>query len=101
MVINEDTKSINVFEGLGFLCPSVADDSHWFTIGKSISNWVVHWVVEKSCKMVLVVTNIIRETVEALTHLEDTSCLAKFTPEVFRDFRNSINSDTVKTVVLD
>ena len=51
--------------------------------------------------MVLIIANVARESIEALSHLEDTRSLSKLAPEVLRDLRDSVDSDTVKTVSLN
>jgi hypothetical protein len=51
--------------------------------------------------MILVVTDVSWVAIEALSHLEDTSRLAKFSPEVLGYFWNSIDSNTVEVISLN
>lgn len=101
MVINKDTEGINILECSWLFLPSVADDSHALAVGEGVSDGVVHGVVKESRDVVLVVTNIPRESVEAFSHLEDSRSLSEFSPEVLRNLRDSVNTNTVKIVILD
>jgi hypothetical protein len=46
--------------------------------------------------MLLIVSDIVCITVKYFTHLEHTSSLSVFTPKIFWNFGNSINTDTIK-----
>jgi hypothetical protein len=51
--------------------------------------------------MVLIVTNIGVITIEALSHLEDSCSLVVLTPEILRDLWDSVDTDTIETVLLN
>ena len=55
-----------------------------------------HWVVEQSADMILVIANKVNVAVKNFTHLEDTSGLSVLAPKVFRNFRDSINTDAIE-----
>lgn len=55
-----------------------------------------HWVVEKSLNMVLVIGDEPDITIKNFTHLENTGGFGILTPEVFGDFGNRVNTDTVE-----
>jgi uncharacterized membrane protein len=101
MIVNKDTESINILEGALLFSPSLADCFHWFLVHEDVSDCVVHWVVKKTVDVVLVVTNIWVNTIEAFSHLEDSSRLAVLSPEILRYFWDCIDSDTIESVVLD
>lgn len=46
-------------------------------------------------------TNVGWVTVKVLTHLEHSRCLSVLTPEIFWNFWNSIDSNSIETVGLD
>jgi len=101
VVIDEDTKSAWVSEFLVYLINSVSDTLHGLFGSKHVLNCVVHGVVEKTGDEVLIWRDVVRITVETFTHLENTSRVSKFLPEVLCDFRNSINSNTIELIGVD
>lgn len=101
MVINENTKSVDVTEVLLILGPSVSNISHALAVHEDILDSIVHRVVEEGIDVVLVVAYIPIEAIEALTHLEDSSRLCILLPEVLGYLRDSIDADTIKVVLLN
>lgn len=101
MIINEDTKSIDVFEMLTFSIVAILNLLHVLSRTEYITDSIVHWVVKQGCKMILVWTNVSRIAIETLTHLEYTSGLAVLTPEIFWNFWNGIDTNTIKVISLD
>ncbi len=101
MIVNKYTKSINVFKVLLISIPSIWDVSHRSAIHENILNGIVHRIVKESGNIFLIVANISIISVEGFSHLENTSRLAVLSPEIFWDFRNSINTNTVKAILLD
>jgi hypothetical protein len=98
VVVNEKTKSINVLEVGLFSVVTLLEVSHVLTATKDVADGIVHRVVEKSGDGTLVRSDVSRVAVEALTHLENTSSLAKLRPEVFRNLRNGVNSKTIEAI---
>lgn len=96
VIINKKTEGIDIFEGQILNIVAVVDIYEAFTTSKYVTDRVVHGVVEKCCDVVLVWAYISWISVESLSHLENTRCLPVFSPEVFSDFRNGVNSDTIK-----
>jgi len=101
MVINEDTKRMEILEVLAFSVVAVLNLVHGLTTAEHIQDSVVHWVVEHTSKVTLVGTNVSGITVEAFTHLEDSCGLTIFTPEILGNFRNSIDSDTIEVILIN
>lgn len=101
MIINENTKGIDVTEVFLILSPSVSNVSHALSVHEDIFDGIVHRVVEKGIDIVLIVAYVSIETIEAFTHLEYTCRLCILFPEIFRYFRNSINTNAVKVVLLN
>lgn len=98
MVVNKETKGVQIFEMAGLCVVTLFDTAHVFAIAKNTGNGVVHWVVEQASDIVLVGTDVGRVAVEDLTHLEDSSIGAKFSPEVLGDLGDSIDADTIEAV---
>lgn len=98
VVVNEETKSIDVLEVGLFSVVALLEVSHVLTATKDIADGVVHGVVEKGGDGTLVRSDVSRVAVEALAHLENTSSLAKLRPEVFRNLGDGINSKTVEAI---
>ena len=98
VVVNEQTKGVNIFEIAALCVVALFDTTHILTITKNIVDGVVHWVVEKASDVVLVGTDIGRVAVENLTHLEDARRGTKFRPEVFLDFGDGVDADTIEAV---
>jgi len=98
VVVNEQTKGVNIFEIAALCVVALFDTTHILTITENIVDGVVHWVVEKASDVVLVGTNIGRVAVENLTHLEDARRGTKFRPEVFLDFGDGVDADTIEAV---
>ena len=101
VVIDEDTKGSWVSEFLVDLLNSSSNGLHGVVGTEDILDGVVHWVVENTGDEVLVWTNVVGVTVEALTHLEDTSGISVLLPEVLGDLRNGIDSNTIELVGVD
>lgn len=51
--------------------------------------------------MVLVVTNIVVISIEALSHLEDASRLSELSPEILGYFWDGVDSNTVEAILGD
>lgn len=98
VVVNEQTKGVNIFEIAALCVVALFDTTHILTITENIVDGVVHWVVEKASDVVLVGTDIGRVAVENLTHLEDARRGTKFRPEVFLDFGDGVDADTIEAV---
>ena len=98
MIVNKDAESVNVLEVRGFLVVAISDAIHRLAGTEDVADCVEHGVVEESSERTLVRTNVGGVTVEALTHLENASGLAVFSPEILRHFRDSVNADTIKAV---
>jgi len=101
VVIDEDTKGINILEFTIFLRESIFDVVHSFSRSKDVLDGEVHWIVEKTSKVVLIRGNVAWISVEALSHLENTSSLTELTPELSFDFRDGINSNSIESVGVD
>lgn len=98
VVVNEQTKGVNILEIAALCVVALFDTTHILTITENIVDGVVHWVVENTRDVVLVGTDVGRVTVEGFAHLEDSSRCAKFRPEVLGDLGNSVDADTVEAV---
>jgi len=98
VVVNKQTKGIQILESAGFSVIAGLYATHVFPSAENIVDGVVHWVVEKASDVVLVGTDIGRVAVENLTHLEDARRGTKFRPEVFLDFGNGVDADTIEAV---
>ena len=98
VVVNKQTKGVNIFEMTGLCVETLLDTTHVLAITKNIVDGVVHWVVEKTSDVVLVGTDVSRVAVEDLTHLEDSSRGAKFRPEVLGDLGDSVDAKTIEAV---
>ena len=100
VVVDEDTKGINILEVLLLLIVSILDAIHRLAASENVADRVVHGIVEKCSQMILVRSYVGWVAVEALTHLEDSSGLSVFRPEVFRYFRDCVDADSVEAVFL-
>ena len=98
VVVNEQTKGVNILEIAALCVVALFDTTHILTITEHIVDGVVHWVVEQTSDVVLVGTDIGRVAVEDLTHLEDASRGAKFRPEVLLDLGNGVDADAIEAV---
>jgi len=101
VVVNEDTKSINIVEVALFLVVSTLDVVHIFAASEYVTDGVVHRVVEKSSEGVLIWSDVGRVSVEALAHLEYASGLTVFGPEVGGDLGDGVDTNTIETVGLN
>lgn len=101
VIVNKYSKSIDVFEFSILLVVSVSDVLHALVVPEHVLDSVVHGVIEQSGQVVGVRTNIGGVSIEALTHLEDSRRISVLLPEVFRDLRDGVNSNSVKIVILD
>ena len=101
VVIDKDTEGIDILEVLGLLVVSVTDVVHGFRASEDVADGVVHWVVEKCCQMVLIRSYVCRVSIEAFSHLEDTSRLAILRPEIGWDLWDGVDSDTIKVILLN
>ena len=100
VVVNENTKGVQVFEVRGLLLVSILDAVHGLA-AENVLDGEVHWVVEETSQVFLIWTNVSWVTVKVLTHLEHSRCLSVLTPEIFWNFWNSIDSNSIETVGLD
>ena len=96
MVVHERAQSIDIFESSILFVVAVADIVHGLTASKDIFDSEVHWVVEQSSHIVLVIRNIAYVSIKAFTHLEYSCSLAIFRPEWLLDMRNSIDTDSIE-----
>jgi hypothetical protein len=101
MVVHKDAQSVNILEVLCVLSPSIGDGSHGLSVNEDVLYGEVHGIVEQCCDVVLVVAYVSIEPVEDFTHLENARSLTILTPEIFRNFRNGINANTVEVVGSD
>lgn len=101
MVINKETKSIDILEVVTFSVVTVFDFGHALTRTENVTDSVVHWVVEQTSNVVLVWSNVSGITIEALTHLEDASRFAVLSPKIAFNLRNSVNTNTIEVVIFD
>ena len=101
MVINEDSKCVNIVELAILLVIPVGNALHALATSPGVLDCVVHGVVKNSTQMVLVGSYIGWVSIEAFSHLEYASSLSVLSPEVLWNFRNSVDSDSVKVVSLD
>jgi hypothetical protein len=101
VVVNEDTKSINILEVLVVSLPSAGNVSHRLSVHPDVSNCIVHGIVEETGDIILVGTHISIISIEALSHLEDASSLPELRPEVLGNLRNGIDTDSIEVVCLD
>lgn len=72
VVINEDTKRMDILEVLALSVVAVLNLVHRLSTTENIQNSVVHGVIEHSGEISLVRTNVSGITIEAFTHLEDS-----------------------------
>ena len=101
VVVDKDTKSIDVLEVLGLLVIAVTDVVHGFRATENIADSVIHWVIEKCGQVVLIRSNIGWVTVEALSHLENSRSFTVLRPKVCWDLWDGINSNTVEVILID
>lgn len=101
MVVDKHSKGIDITEVSLLNTVSVADIIHGLSTSKDIANGVVHWVVEQSCDVILIGTDVGWVTIEALSHLEDASSLTILLPEVAWHLWDSVNSNSIEAVLLD
>lgn len=98
MVVNEQTKGVNIFEVLALCVIALLNIAHIHATAKHITDGVIHWVVKQCSDVVLVGADVSRVAVEGLTHLEDASRSSKFSPEVFWDLGDGIDTDAIEAV---
>lgn len=101
MVVNEESKSVDVVEVAFFLCISIFDVVHRLVASKNVLNCIIHWIIEDSSEVVLVWANICWVSIEAFSHLEHASSLTILAPEILWHLWNSINSYPIKAKILD
>jgi len=101
MVVNENTESINILEASFVLSPSSGNVSHGLSSTEDILDSEIHGIIEETADILLIVSNVIVISIKGLTHLEDSSSLTEFFPELLRNVRNGINSNTIKAILLD
>lgn len=99
VVVNKDTEGSDIAEVGSLLVVAALNVTHPGSISENIVNSVVHRVIKEGSDGALVASNIRRVSVEALTHLEDSTCWPKFTPEIFTDLRDSVNSDPIEAII--
>eukprot|EP00350_Pseudokeronopsis_sp_OXSARD2_P000004 CAMPEP_0170550844 /NCGR_PEP_ID=MMETSP0211-20121228/8859_1 /TAXON_ID=311385 /ORGANISM="Pseudokeronopsis sp., Strain OXSARD2" /LENGTH=151 /DNA_ID=CAMNT_0010857623 /DNA_START=117 /DNA_END=572 /DNA_ORIENTATION=- len=101
MVVNEDSKGINIIEITSVLVVSVSDSIHRLSVSPDILDRVVHGVVEEAAHIVLVVTHVSRVPIEALAHLEDASSFSELSPEPLGHMGNSVDSDPIEAISIN
>jgi len=101
VVIDEDTKSIDIFEFTVLLSKSVFEVLHALSRSENILDGEVHWIVEKTGKMLRVWTNVVWISVKAFSHLENTSSLTVLAPEISFNFWDCVDSDTIELIGID
>jgi len=101
MVVDEKTENRGVFELLGLILEGCSEFIHGFAISKNVVDGKVHRVVKGCIYMSLVACNIPDITIEDLSNGEYSSSLSVFTPEVSLDLWNSVNSQSIKVVLLN
>jgi len=101
MVVNEDPESIDIFEVVGLILVLGSDLVHALSTLPDVSDCVEHWIIEETCYIVLVGSNIGCISIEVFSHLENSSCCTILRPEIFGDLRDCVNSDTIKSISLN
>lgn len=99
VIVNKKTQNTLIIEVILLGVVAVCNLDHVLCISENIRDCVVHRVVEKGSDIVLVWTNIGWVTIEALSHLENTRCSTIFSPEIFTNFWNGINTNTIKLIL--
>lgn len=98
VVVDEETKSVDVSEvGLFSIVP-LLNLSHVLAIAEDVVDGVVHRVVKEGSDAALVGSDISRVAIKALSHLEDAGGLTKLRPKVFWNLRNGINSKAIEAI---
>jgi hypothetical protein len=100
VVVDENSESGEILEGTLSVI-SVSNLVHALLSSEYILDSVVHWVVEEASEVLLVWSNIVWISVEALSHLENARGLSVLRPELSFDFWDGIDSDSIKVVLLD
>jgi len=101
VVINEEAERINVVEVRPFLIIPLHELVHVVSTTEDVANGVVHRIVEESGDVILIGTDVGWISVEALSHLEDSGGRSILSPERSFNFGNSVDTDSVKVVLLD
>jgi len=101
VIVDEDTEGVNILEFTIFLGKSVFDIIHALSRSKDVLDGVVHWIVEERSEIVLIWRNVAWISVEALSHLENTSSLTILTPELALDLWDSVNSNSIELIGID
>ena len=97
VVIHEGAKDVNVDNSRVFeLLVTRPETIHRLSTAIDISQREEHRVVEQGCQVVLVVTNVVRITVEGFSHLEDARCIAILFPEGLGHVRHRVDADTIE-----
>lgn len=96
MVVYKNTECVNVFELRAFFVIPITNLVHALLATKYVLDCVVHGVVEKTSEILRVGANISGVSVEAFTHLENSSTFSILPPEVLGDLRNGIDSNSIK-----
>jgi len=98
MVVDKDSKSVDVLELAVFLLVPVFDVCHALAALPHVFDSVIHGVVEHTRQVVLVGAYITRITVETFSHLEDSCRATVLSPEILGDLRDSVDSDSIEIV---
>ena len=98
VIVNENSKGVNVFELWSFWVITWFNLVHSCTITENIGDSVVHGIIEETGDVILVGANVSRVAIENLAHLENTSRSTKLTPEILGNFRDSVDTDTVEII---
>lgn len=100
MVVNKDTKGVDVSEVLLVSLPSAGNVSHTLSVHPDVSDCEVHGIVEETGDVVLVGADVSIVSIEVLAHLEDASGLTELGPEILGHLWDGVNTDAVEVVCL-
>lgn len=101
VVVNENSKCVNVCE-VRCLCIILSlDISHVGSITEDVIDGVIHGVIEECCHAALIWSYIGWISIETFSHLENTRCRPKLSPEIFWNLRDSVDSDSVEAICLN
>ena len=102
MVVHERAQDVNVGKGgVVKVVVRLSNQEHRFAGAKNILNCKEHRIVEEGSHIVLIISHVVRISVEDLTHLKDTSSLTVLSPERLGHVRNCVNSDSIKIEAAD
>mmetsp|Transcript_3241 Transcript_3241/g.3187 ORF Transcript_3241/g.3187 Transcript_3241/m.3187 type:complete len:233 (+) Transcript_3241:572-1270(+) len=96
MVVQEHSKSVNIIEVGFFRVVPFFNFVHGITTNPDISDVEEQWIVEESSQIPLIAAHVGGAPVKHLSHLEDSCSIPKLIPEPFWDFRDCVDSDSIK-----